>query len=108
MKKTILILLCIAISVSMLACSGETETLQGVAKGYGGEVSVEVTMKGDKITKVVAKGDKETPEIGGLALEEISNKIVEANSADVDAVSGATVTSNAIMSAVKNAIEPDK
>ena len=83
------------------------EKLTGKAEGFGGEVTVEVTVDGDKITAVTAKGDSETDGIGSKAIEELPGKIVEANSADVDVevVSGATVTSTAIIDAVKSALE---
>lgn len=108
-KKSSLMLLGGLASLSLVACSsGEDEmVLNGIADGYGGEVTAEVTMEGDKITKIIVTGDKETPEIGGPALEEIPVSIVEANSTDVDVLSGATVTSEAIMYAVNNAIDPD-
>ena len=113
MKKILLIVLCFALSVGMIACStetsapeGESKVLSGVGKGFGGEVAVEVTLEGDTITKVVVTEQNETPNFAKDALEQIPEKIVEANSADVDAVSGATVTSNAIMYAVKNALDP--
>ena len=78
--------------------------LKGTAKGFGGDVTVAVTMDGDKIANVVVKGDGETPGIGTEAIEKLPAKIVEANSADVDIVSGATITSNAIIEAVKSAL----
>ncbi|WP_312698788.1 FMN-binding protein [Sedimentibacter sp.] len=78
--------------------------LKGTAKGFGGDVEVGVTMDGDKIANVVIKGDGETPGIGTNAIEQLPAKIVEANSADVDVVAGATITSNAIIEAVKNAL----
>ena len=72
----------------------------------GGDVTVTVTMSGDKITKVEAKGDKETKEIGGKAIAELPAKFVEKNSADVDVIAGATVTSKGLIYAVKNAMDP--
>lgn len=81
------------------------EKLTGKAQGFGGEVTVEVTVDGDKITAVTATGDSETEGIGSKAIEELPGKIVEANSADVEVVSGATVTSTAIIDAVKSALE---
>ncbi|OON85866.1 hypothetical protein BXO88_10540 [Oribacterium sp. C9] len=77
----------------------------GEAQGLGGPVKVEITATADKILDVVATGDKETPGIGSKALEELPGKIVSANSLDVDAISGATVTSDAIKEAAKKALE---
>ena len=107
-KKALLVCCCL-ILVSALAWSGsaqQVETLVGKAKGFGGEVVVTVTKQGDKILSVEAVGESETPRIAGPALEQIPERIVAANSPDVDVVSGATVTSNAIIYAVKNALDP--
>ena len=79
--------------------------LTGTANGFGGPITVSVTMDGDKITAVEIVSNSETPEIAGTALEQIPAAIVAANSADVDIVSGATYTSNGIINAVKNALE---
>jgi len=81
------------------------ETLTGTAKGFGGDVTVQVVMSGGKIVDVKAEGANETQGIGSNAIDQLPGKIVEANSADVEVVSGATVTSNAIIEAVKSAIK---
>jgi uncharacterized protein with FMN-binding domain len=109
MKKTISVLLSTCLVLSLAACSksgGDVKTLTGTGKGYGGDITVTVTKEGDKITKVEAKGDKETPAVGGKAITDLPAKIVEANSADVDVIAGATVTSRGIIYAVKNALDP--
>lgn len=85
--------------------SGEGTTLTGTAKGFGGDVIVTVTMDGDKIVKVEAQGPDETEGVGSTAIDQLPEKIVEVNSTDVDAVAGASITSNAIIDAVNNALE---
>ncbi|NMA80063.1 MAG: FMN-binding protein [Clostridiales bacterium] len=107
MKKILAILLCAAITIGFTACGG-AETLTGKADGYGGLVTVTVKKKGDKITSVKVEGDKETQEVAKAAFDEIPDAIVKANSTDVDVVSGATVTSKAIIYAVNNALDPEK
>ncbi|WP_066714410.1 FMN-binding protein [Clostridium sp. Marseille-P299] len=75
-------------------------------KGYGGDVTVNVTVDGTgKITAVNVTADAETPDIGGKAAPMIANSIVEKQSLSIDAISGATVTSNAVLKAAKKAIE---
>ena len=111
MKKRLLTGLCASALITMTACSTSTNanvTLTGKGKGFGGEVTVTVTKKGDKIIEVKAVGEKETPNVAGKALEQIPKAIVAANSAEVDVVSGATVTSKAIIYAVNNALDPQK
>ena len=78
--------------------------LTGTADGFIGPITVAVTMDGDKIASVEVLSNSETIEIAGGALEQIPKAIVEANSPDVDVVSGATYTSKGIMNAVKDAL----
>lgn len=84
--------------------AAEGETLTGTAKGFGGDVTVTLTMDGDKIVAASIEGKDETPTVGGAALEELEKQIVEAGSADFDGVSGATVTSTGVKDAVKAAL----
>ncbi|NYB72996.1 FMN-binding protein [Sedimentibacter hydroxybenzoicus DSM 7310] len=87
---------------------GDTETLKGSAQGYGGEVTVTVMVNGEDIVSVEVMGEKETPGVGTNAIEQLPEKIEEADSTDVEAISGATVTSNAIKEAVDKALEGRK
>ena len=120
MKKLFVGILCASMLITVASCdkktdtpnesgnNGKTETLTGVGEGYGGPVTVTVKKEGDKIISVDVVGDKETNGIGTNAIEQLPAKIVEANSTDVDVISGATVTSNAILYAVNNALDPEK
>lgn len=74
------------------------------AGGMGGDIAVKVAYADGTITAVEVVSQSETPEIGGKALETLPAQVVAANSADVDAVSGATLTSAAFMAAVKDAV----
>ena len=80
-------------------------TATGTAKGNNGDVTVEVTMTKDKLYKIEVTEQQETEGIGDKAIAEIPGKMIENNSVKVDAVSGATNTSNAIIEAVKTAIK---
>lgn len=88
--------------------AGGLETLTGVgeAEGFGGAVSAEVIVAGDKIVGLTLTGDKETPEIGGAAIGTLQSGILEAGTLDgVDGVSGATITSDAVKAAIAKAID---
>ena len=75
-------------------------------KGIGGKVPVTVTVKDGKIAEVTVGDNSETQGIGSKAIEQLPAKIVEANGLEgVDAVSGATVTSKAIFSAVEDCLK---
>ena len=63
----------------------------------------EASDKGFEITEVKIEGDHETENIGSFAVEMLDDRIMEAQSPNVDALTGATVTSNAILRAVKSA-----
>jgi uncharacterized protein with FMN-binding domain len=76
----------------------------GSASGMEGQVVVRVSCAGGVISNVEVVSHNETPGIGTRAVDAIPPAIVKANSADVDVVSGATVTSRAIMEAVKDAL----
>lgn len=80
------------------------KVLNGTAKGYGGDVTVTVTVVEDDIVSVEAVGEKETQGVGSRAIEELPEKIEAADSTEVEGVSGATVTSNAIKEAVNKAL----
>ncbi|WP_172623399.1 FAD-binding protein [Arabiibacter massiliensis] len=72
--------------------------------GMGGDITVKVAYADDTIKSIEVVAESETPEIGGKALETLTAEAVAKNTADVDAVSGATLTSTAFMAAVKDAI----
>ena len=80
-------------------------TYTGSGKGIGGSFDVTVTVEGGAITAVEVGDNSETQGIGSKAIEQLPAEIVAANGTDgVAAVSGATVTSNAIFSAVQAAL----
>lgn len=77
----------------------------GEADGFGGKVSVIISTDGSTVTDVTVTGDDETPNIGGAALEELSAQIKEAQSAEIDGVTGATLTSTGVKEAAAKAFE---
>ncbi len=112
MKRWIAWLLCAAMVLSLAACGqtqsgGESATLTGKANGFGGVITATVTTEGGKITAVSFDGPNETPDLGGKALETLAAAMTEAGSVEVDLVAGATVTSNAAVAAVNNALDPE-
>ena len=79
-------------------------TYRGEGDGYGGTIEVDVTVDEYSITSIDVVSEQEDHDVAGGALEEIPDAIMETQSADVDAVAGATRTSDAIVSAVMNAL----
>ena len=80
----------------------------GTAAGYGGDIKLTVTMEGDEIKDIVVDEHGETEGIGADALPELIDAAKEANSADIDNVSEATVTSEAFKAALQDAIDAAK
>jgi uncharacterized protein with FMN-binding domain/Pyruvate/2-oxoacid:ferredoxin oxidoreductase delta subunit len=81
-------------------------TYNAIGQGKSPDLKVAVTVKGDKITNVEILSNNETK--GKEAIKTIPNKIVEKQSTEVDAVSGATMTSRGIMMAVNDALSQAK
>lgn len=75
------------------------------AKGKKGSFDVTVIIEEGMISTVTVGDNKETPDRGGVAIRQLPDQIVEAQSYEVDAVSGATVTSNGIKDAVARCLE---
>ncbi len=105
--KRILAILIAAILVlpvlSGIACaeSALTDgTYSAEQQGFGGPVKVEITIEGGQITGVAITGDNETEGVGAAALEPLAGQVKEAQSAAIDGVAGATVTSGAAKAAV--------
>lgn len=95
-------------ALSLVACSGgkyKAGTYTGVAAGRNGDVKVEVTVSANKIESVKVVEQQETESIAAEALTTVPEAIVKNQSANVDTVSGATITSKAIIEAAKNALE---
>ncbi len=117
MKKGIILSLSAFMALSLGACSNTQTpaasytagTYSATARGMNGDVEVEVTFSENAIDSVVVKNHSETYGVGyGLdtsPIEILPNKIVETQSLGVDTVTGATITSNAILNAVSDAVE---
>ncbi len=83
-------------------------TYSASEQGFGGPVTVTITTSDSEITDVAIEGADETPGVGGAAFEPLQQAILDAQSAEIDAVSGATITSDAVKKAAANAIAQAK
>ncbi|MDF2886312.1 MAG: hypothetical protein K0R23_697, partial [Lacrimispora sp.] len=77
-------------------------TYTGTARGYGGIVTADITVSGKTIDSIVVNGEKET--LLNMVLPGLTDSILAKQSTEVDAVSGATLSSNAIKEAVDQAL----
>lgn len=124
MKRTLSLLLAFVMVLGLAACGGNTAqettaaataaseeagiytpgTYTGTAAGKNGDVKVEVTFSANAIDSVKVVEHSETAGISDGAIENIPAAIVEHQSLAVDTVSGATITSDAILKAVADAV----
>lgn len=77
---------------------------EGTARGYISYITVRVTIKDGKIADIKVIQEDETPEYFNEAVK-VLNSIISANSTDVDSISGATVSSDALKEAVEDALQ---
>ncbi|MGL4981508.1 MAG: FMN-binding protein [Treponemataceae bacterium] len=99
MKKSMIFLtILFFVGFGMYAKDG---TYTATKEGKRGDISVAVTIKKDKITDIKVLKSMEDAK---YALEKISKTIIQENNTNVDVVSGASMTSKAIVSAVEDAV----
>lgn len=79
-------------------------TYTATAQGFGGDVTVTITVDQESITDVVIEGAQETEGIGSKAVEELPEAIKTAQGGEIDGIAGATITSKAIQTAVGEAL----
>lgn len=111
--KRTMIAAAVCAAVSMLAGTGvfaegqvNAGTYTGTGTGRNGEVKVDVTVEEDGSFSAVTVGEnQETPAIAGCAIDQLPQLMVENQTLNVDGIAGATLTSYAIRSAVKDALE---
>lgn len=106
MKKIALALLvCLLLVMTSAMALAYTEgTYTAQAQGNNGPVTVSVTFSADAITEVAVTEHAETPGLSDRPIEEIPAAIVAHQSLGVDTISGATNTSNAILTAVADCV----
>ena len=95
---------CGAKSASTSSDAGVSGDFTGTAKGFGGDVSVTLTLTDGAITGCTAEGKDETEGVGSQAIAKMPGEIAESGSIAVDGVSGATLTSTAIKEAAAAAL----
>ena len=127
-KTFLLIILSVFLVLSMVACSSPTDSgkpapsdekpvevekptgmnpgkYTAAFRGYKSEVKVETEVDAEKIISIKVVEHKETDGIGTHAIDRIPASIVDNQSIKVDTISGATMTSNAVINSVKDALK---
>ena len=123
MKRRNYLLLLLALALLLSACAGPAkdpagpepentaggeenavQTAKASAQGYGGLVTVTVTLTGGALTEVAIDAPNETETIGRRAAETLREAMLEAKDVEVDGVAGATMTSLAVRLAAREAL----
>ena len=98
---------CNTASSSTAASSGAAGTYipgtyEGTAEGISSTVKVTMTFSDSAVTDVVVDTSGETASYGAAAADELREQLMAAGSAEIDGVSGSTITSDAVMKAAKS------
>lgn len=93
------------IAAIVIPVSNPVSAIEGIGKGKHGEIKVDVTLSEDKITDIEVLSDDENKVLAEPVYEQLKESIIEANSVDVDVVSGSSETSKGYLLAVQDAIE---
>ena len=108
MKNKLFALVLAAVMLMSVACGASAMTAGTYTKTVGamhGPMTIEVVLAADKIESVKVLEHVETPGVGDQAVLDIPVRIVENQTAEVDAVTGVTITSRVIMSAVSSILK---
>ncbi len=108
-RRVSLCLAALAAVGTIISCSGAASkwndgAWQGSAEGVHGDVVLTVTVEKGKIKSVTIDQQQEASGVSDVALARVPAEIVAHQSTKVDAVSGASLTSKAIMAAADNAL----
>ena len=112
MRKSILVILSLVMLIGFTGCAKPAEssakfkegTYTAAANGNNGPVTVEVVLSENAVTSVAVVEHSETAGISDSAISTIPQSIVDHQSLDIETVSGATVTSKAILAAVEDCL----
>ena len=109
MKKGICLLLALSLTLCLALGLAEQNYTPGTytkeVPGMHGPLTVEVTVSEHEITSAAVTSMMETPGMGDLACQSITSQVMENQSLDVDLLSGATVTSRIVLSAVTSCLQ---
>jgi fumarate reductase flavoprotein subunit len=106
--------LCLGLAAAVLLSACQTAskpysfvpgTYEGQADGFGGPVKLTVEVDAASIRNITIVENNETQGIGSIAIDQLPTRIISAQSLGIDGISGASVTSRAIVEAVKRALE---
>lgn len=114
MKKTLGVIVALSLTASIITGCGtgkksdntgansfKAGTYSATEKGNNGDITVEVTVSDSKIEKIKITESAETPGLGDVAMDSIIESVISSQSIGVDTVTGATNSSNGLLSAIE-------
>ncbi|UWG96290.1 FMN-binding protein [Dehalobacter sp. DCM] len=109
-KKIVIFSMCFVLIFAIAGCGSKTNTYKpgsytASGQGKNGPVKVQVTFSEKEITAIEILEHSETPSLGADALPLIVEDIKANQSLAVDAVTGATYSSNAVLAAVEDCVK---
>ena len=96
-------LVCLAIASLSIPAMAAPVTTEGAGVGKHGDVIAAVTFDGGRIQAIDIRKSNENPILAGKVFTEMKDAMIKHNTADINAVTGATVSSDALRNAVKEA-----
>lgn len=107
-KNRIKILIIISlVSIFLPSCNTKKEQIySSTVAGYGGDITVSVTVtENQTVGSILVDASTEDPEIGQVAARRIAKTIIAKQSLKIDAISGATKSSEAVLKATETALD---
>lgn len=111
-QKTIACLMCVLlILLAATAMAGDATTMNdgvytGTGDGFGGKITVSVTVTDGKIAAIEVVEHSETEGVGTVALEKLPAEIIAAQGLGLDAVTGCTISSNGLLGRRQGCLDP--
>ena len=105
MNKVLSIALALMLAISCLSLAvAEEKVYEATTPGHNAPITVAVTVDGDKIAKVEVTNENETIGVGKVAIDRMTQRIVDEQSLAVDVITGASITSRAILRGAEAAL----
>ncbi|MTI71931.1 MAG: FMN-binding protein [Firmicutes bacterium] len=113
LNRFLICTLIIFISTSITFCAKDRVlykkgSYKGTGQGHHGKIKVKVITNKYKIKDIVITDQQEMPGLSDIVYEKIPKRVIDANSADVNVVSGASFTSKGLLEAIKEALSKAK
>ncbi len=109
LKSLMILFILSLLTLGLIGCGGDKSGMQdgsysATQKGFGGDVTLSLTVSHGKIKDVEITGKDETPAVGQAAMPKLAEEIKKNQSARIEAVSGASYTSKAVIAAAEQAL----